>query len=535
MDVKTYEGTLDGATRHDLPTRRHPAGGDLVRDPVADRARHQVHEAPRRGKRALPVVLPLAAATALGLALRLMVRRGLWLDEATSVAQAQLPFREMLLDLVTYDVHPPLHHAVLWAVVHLLGVSETAVRGPSVIAGTLLIPALYLAGRELYDRETGLVAALLGATAPVVVWYSQEARMYAFWMLFLVVSVWAQSRALRRSGAWPWLLYILSAVLLLWTHYFTVLLVCVQQLVFGAVVLRRRRQGQPLKRLGVPWALALVAIILATLPMLPYLSDQLAIIGATAADKQETLAAINAGSRPGGDEFVYLAGANLVWSVWGYHADSIMVQLVALWPLLMLAGLRMLGLRRSSATGMLVALAGVPVAVLFVLGLRQQSLFELRYFMGTVPLLLLLVARAVTSLPKRASGRGLALGLVLATMAAGLVDQQVNPQVPRKYGFETALAQVADQAEEGDVVLYEPWYLEDLVDYYAPGVDAIPLRGDFDPLLPRDGDNQVFVVGSFLDQPRHRRRVDAAVGALHYFRKLEGQIEDSNVKVWRFR
>lgn len=530
MDLKT----LESATTTHLPTEHDLAVGAVVVDEPAT-ARHRT----RRGRPALqrlsPVALPLAAATVLGLALRLLVRRGLWLDEATSVAQAQLPFREMLLDLVTYDVHPPLHHAVLWAVVHLLGVSETTVRGPSVLAGTLLIPALYLAGRELYDRQTGLVAALLGAVAPVVVWYSQEARMYAFWMLFLVISVWAQSRALRRSGAWPWVLYALSAVLLLWTHYFTVLLVAVQQLVFLAVVLRRRRQGHPVRRLGVAWALTLAAIVLAVLPMLPYLNDQLIIIGATAAEKQETLAAVNAGAPPGSDDFVYLAGANLVWSVWGYHADPIMVQLVALWPLLMLAGLRMLGLRRSSGTGMLVALAGVPVAVLFVLGLRQQSLFELRYFMGTVPLLLLLVARAVTSLPKRASGRGLALGLVLATMVAGLADQQVSPQVPRKYGFETALEEVAARAQEGDVVLYEPWYLEDLVDYYAPELDARPLRGDIDALLPRDGDNRVFVVGSFLDQPRHRRRVDAAVGALEYFRDLESELEDTNVKVWRFR
>ena len=66
----------------------------------------------------------------LGLVLRLLTTRGLWLDEATSIAQAQLPFTAMLDEVRYGDVHPPLHHAVLWVVVRLLGTGELAVRLP---------------------------------------------------------------------------------------------------------------------------------------------------------------------------------------------------------------------------------------------------------------------------------------------------------------------------------------------------------------------------------------------------------------------
>ena len=48
---------------------------------------------------------------------------------------------------------------MLWLTVKAFGDGELAVRIPSIIAGTLVIPALYLLGRELYDRRTGLVAA----------------------------------------------------------------------------------------------------------------------------------------------------------------------------------------------------------------------------------------------------------------------------------------------------------------------------------------------------------------------------------------
>jgi uncharacterized membrane protein len=111
-----------------------------------------------------------------GFGLRLLVTRSIWLDEAISIRQAQLPFNEMISQLAG-DVHPPLHHAVLWATVRLLGTGELAVRMPSIVAGTLLIPALYGAGRDLYDRRVGLVAATFGTVAPIVIWYSQEARM----------------------------------------------------------------------------------------------------------------------------------------------------------------------------------------------------------------------------------------------------------------------------------------------------------------------------------------------------------------------
>ena len=49
------------------------------------------------------------------------------------------------------------------------GDGELAVRIPSIIAGTLAIPALYLLGRELYDRRTGLVAAAFGAAKTMVI------------------------------------------------------------------------------------------------------------------------------------------------------------------------------------------------------------------------------------------------------------------------------------------------------------------------------------------------------------------------------
>ena len=135
----------------------------------------------------------LAGVTLAGLALRLAVPRGIWLDEAISIHQANLSFHDMFENLQYGDRHPPLHHVVLWLTVRAIGDGELAVRLPGLIAGTLVIPALYLLGKELYDRRTGLVAAAFGAASPLLIWYAQEARMYAFVTLFGLLALWTLS------------------------------------------------------------------------------------------------------------------------------------------------------------------------------------------------------------------------------------------------------------------------------------------------------------------------------------------------------
>ena len=132
--------------------------------------------------------------------------RGLWVDEAISVRQAQLPLGTMLADVRDSDVHPPLHHSLLWVTVRVFGTSEFAARLPSLIAGVALVPVMAWTGRLLYDRRTGWVAAVLAAIAPFAVWYSQEARMYSLFMLLAAVAVGAQVRALRHGETRDWVL-----------------------------------------------------------------------------------------------------------------------------------------------------------------------------------------------------------------------------------------------------------------------------------------------------------------------------------------
>jgi hypothetical protein len=462
--------------------------------------------------------LLLAAACALAAAIRLALLRGLWLDEAISVHQAHLGLGAMLQELAQTDRHPPLFPLVLWATVHLGGTSDLALRLPSIAAGVLVVPALYALGRELYDRRTAVLAALLGAISPLLVWYAQEARMYGFVTLFAVLTVLGAARAVRTSRARDWALYALAASLLLWTHWFAGLVVLCTQAAFAVHAWRRR----PGRAFAVGWGLSIAA-----------LAWQGAVLGTMALDQVHATGTGGgyAGAAGGGTGVsFYTVTANLTWIVGGFQPANVTELLSALWPLGMLAALFVLGRRTTGATKLLLWCALGPVLALLVLGFGNPSIFEVRYFIAAVPLVVLLLARAVAAAPAGA-GRWLAGGAIAAIMGLALAVQQLDPSNPRRYDDREAIAAARQIMRPGDVLLYEPPELGYLLERYAPDIQARPLDG---ALPTRRQARHVVVMASFLDQARYRRVVDRQLGALRYARHALPMHDESGVRLWRF-
>ncbi|HEX8977245.1 MAG TPA: glycosyltransferase family 39 protein, partial [Solirubrobacteraceae bacterium] len=480
----------------------------------------------------------VAGLTVGGFIIRLLAGRSLWLDEATSINQAHMSFAGMWNSLRSTDVQPPLHDTLLWVINHLAGDSELAMRAPSLLGGTLLIPVVYLIGRDLWDRRTGVLAATLTTLAPFVIWYSQEARMYAVFMLLASLALWAQVRILARAEVagerrWGWwALYSLSTVGLAWTQYFGALYTIVQQAAFAIAILARPGRR---RELLVPWLSSIAVMVVLIAPLLPFVAHQFQVnqsagrgFGATPSQNGSDL---EAGHRT---PTVYAVLTNLVWGVWGYHSASTMSALTALWPLGMLLALTLLGRGRSWRAALLLGLASFPIAVLFVVGQFKPFLFEIRYFCCGVPVGMLLIGRLCSSWSgrRRLGAIALTAGFALSFLVA-FADQQLSQTNPRLYDFQGSLARISAHAKPGDELLYAPPFLNDLVGYYAPRIHSEPLRADPAHIAPH-GD--VFIMASFQEQPQNAQFVRHAISDMLRSGRAEIRyFTRPQVQVWEFR
>lgn len=99
----------------------------------------------------------------------------------------------------------------------LLGPTLAGMRAASALAGALSVPAVYLLGRELFDKRVGLTAALLLATLPLHLHMSRLALMNIMDALLGPLLFYVLLRALRRGQRMD---FVLAGGLLGLTHYF---------------------------------------------------------------------------------------------------------------------------------------------------------------------------------------------------------------------------------------------------------------------------------------------------------------------------
>jgi mannosyltransferase len=131
----------------------------------------------------------------------------LWRDEfATwSAASRSLPQLWAMLHTIDAVLGPYYFGLHLWMAV--FGDSAAAMRLPSVIAMAAAAGVVALIGRRLAGNLAGLASGLVFALIPSVSRYAQEARPYAFAMLFAALATLTFLRAMERPSWSRWALY----------------------------------------------------------------------------------------------------------------------------------------------------------------------------------------------------------------------------------------------------------------------------------------------------------------------------------------
>lgn len=323
----------------------------------------------------LKTYLPPILVTLLAMALQLygLDSKSLWFDELATLTGAgwEGSWLDSIQKPLTIPItpKPPLSYVVTHLFL-LLGDQVFFLRFPSTLFATLTIPLTYVLGRTLFDRQVGLLGAFLLALAPLHLRYAQEARMYAMWTFFSLLSLYLFWRAVRSQDARWWILFAAVTILALYTHLFALLALGVVTL-FALLLLVRPRTRAQFPFQSRHFAVALAVILLAYVPMLPFLTKGLVSgegLGGEAAPSWDLSVLMNA--------LGLFSAGNATGSV-------IYVFLLAVGAVV---------LARKSRKALILAIMWIALPFIFVLSLPFGHNVRIRYFLVALPFYLLVVA-----------------------------------------------------------------------------------------------------------------------------------------------
>ncbi len=136
--------------------------------------------------------LPLLSILVVAALLRLykLDFQNAWLDEIHTLKESDplLTFSQFHKVIMFREGIPHFYFLIIHFLAYLFGPSIFIARLVSAVAGILSVLYIYKLGKELVDKSTGYIAALLLTVNVFQIEYSQEARSYSLMMLFIVIA-----------------------------------------------------------------------------------------------------------------------------------------------------------------------------------------------------------------------------------------------------------------------------------------------------------------------------------------------------------
>lgn len=398
-----------------------------------------------------------------GFALRLcsLSGKGLSYDEAATALMA----RATPAEIIAFHWRAAFEHPPFWQLLmHTwslgFGQSEFALRLPSAIAGVVVLPLVWQLARRLgFTAWSALTATLLTATAPILVYYSQEARMYALVVAFALASLLVTQQLAVAPTVSKIGLYLLLNWSMLGLHYYSVLLIGAEGLF---LLLWLRWQRQPWQH----WLWHGSALLLTLAPLLAWMRFSPGF-----RDTATIVLQGAGGGQPTSWQFLDLLWRDLTFAairwetadaVWGY----------LLLPLVLLGLVNLLRPaqnRRAPQTlvgkqqAVLLLLAGgLPV----VISLLVSRSLATRYLLYIMPPLLLALAAGIGWLGRRHWLLGLIALFVALTPTALALPHYFGPY--QKSAYREMAAYLTAHRQPNEAILLEGPRQHLLAKYYLP-------------------------------------------------------------------
>ena len=166
----------------------------------------------------------------------------LWGDEAFSAVLSRNSVPK-ILEIISRDTSPPLYNITLHYWYKLFGDSEVAIRSLSFFYYLIAILFVYKIANHLWNRKTGLVAAVFTFFNPFFFQYAFEGRMYStlaagvtismcFFAKIIFPKTDSNGKIRKRANFKDYLGYIIGTSWALYSHHFAIFAVIIQGLWF---------------------------------------------------------------------------------------------------------------------------------------------------------------------------------------------------------------------------------------------------------------------------------------------------------------
>lgn len=208
------------------------------------------------------IILSLLALT---IRLWALGSKGLRYDEAfTAIVSQAAPEDIISLHWRSAFEHPPLWPLTMHLWVRLFGYSEAYLRLLPALAGALLVPLYWQFLKQVWPKERSLrvVTSILITFSPVLLQYSQEARMYSIVTLLAMLSLYSLFAAIDNPSKLSFIVFILSNWLMIGFHYYSVVLLVTEGMALCILLITKRDKFQN------TWTKWIVAFVISGLPLL---------------------------------------------------------------------------------------------------------------------------------------------------------------------------------------------------------------------------------------------------------------------------
>jgi len=191
--------------------------------------------------------------------------QGLWYDELHSMNESDpdLTIREVIEYAKTDQ--PPSFFLLLHSWFKVFPFTGFFGRAFTAFIGVLGVVAMYFLGTEIKNSSTGLIAALLTSLNYFHIYYSQEVRFYTLFFLGTALSFLFFIKDLRKITPVFFILDIFFTALTVYTHYFGLIVLASQGIIFLIAVIFYRFD----RKLFYYGLIAVVVVIILFLPWVP--------------------------------------------------------------------------------------------------------------------------------------------------------------------------------------------------------------------------------------------------------------------------